>query len=93
MPLLILPDERRGGPDVESADSTTMDLPVTWSSSFSSPSKPTSRPIAWALTTIKAGGASEEKKDKESGKANVGRSKMEDLVLSGTYIAFRGSRA
>lgn len=90
MPLLILLDELRGGHDIKSADSTTMDLSVTSSSWFSSPRKPTSRPIAWALTTLKAGGASEEKKGKKNEKKMLERSEMEEFVLSGDIVRFWG---
>ncbi|KAF5718201.1 hypothetical protein FGLOB1_1785 [Fusarium globosum] len=87
MPLLILPDELRGGLDIKSADSTTVDLSVTCSSWFSSPRKPTSRPTAWALTTLKAGGASEEKKGKKNENEMLERSEMEEFVLSGDIDA------
>ncbi|RKK98362.1 hypothetical protein BFJ71_g6715 [Fusarium oxysporum] len=90
MPFLILPDERRGGSDIKSADSTAMDLYETWSSSLYSPGKSTSGPIPWALTALKAGGALEEKKDEESEKEKLGRSKMDEFVLSGDIDDFWG---
>ncbi|RKK08683.1 hypothetical protein BFJ63_vAg11083 [Fusarium oxysporum f. sp. narcissi] len=90
MPFLILPDERRGGSDIKSADSTAMNLYETWSSSLYSPGKSTSGPIPWALTALKAGGALEEKKDEESEKEKLGRSKMDEFVLSGDIDDFWG---
>ncbi|KAF5723494.1 hypothetical protein FMUND_1818 [Fusarium mundagurra] len=84
MPFLILPDERLGGPDIKSAESTAMDM------RFYSPGKSSSQHIAWALNTLKAGGAPEEKKDDESGKEKLGRSKMEEFVLSGDINDFWG---
>ncbi|KLP09496.1 Uncharacterized protein Y057_9272 [Fusarium fujikuroi] len=73
MPFLILPDERRGGPNIRSADSTAMDLLATYS-----PGKSTSQPIASAFAALKAGEPSEEKGDEEDQKEKVGRSKMEE---------------
>ncbi|RKK96661.1 hypothetical protein BFJ68_g14312 [Fusarium oxysporum] len=90
MPFLILPDERRGGSDIKSADSTAMNLYETWSSSLYSPGKSTSGPIPWALTALKAGGALEEKKDEESEKEKLERSKMDEFVLSGDIDDFWG---
>ncbi|EXK36626.1 hypothetical protein FOMG_09799 [Fusarium oxysporum f. sp. melonis 26406] len=90
MPFLILPDERRGGSDIKSADSTAMNLYETWSFSLYSPGKSTSGPIPWALTALKAGGALEEKKDEESEKEKLGRSKMDGFVLSGDIDDFWG---
>ncbi|KAL7758434.1 hypothetical protein ACKLNR_010861 [Fusarium oxysporum f. sp. zingiberi] len=90
MPFLLLPDERRGGSDIKSADSTAMNLYETWSSSLYSPGKSTSGPIPWALTALKAGGALEEKKDEESEKEKLGRSKMDEFVLSGDIDDFWG---
>ncbi|KAJ4037843.1 hypothetical protein NW758_009422 [Fusarium oxysporum] len=90
MPFLIIPDEHRGGSDIKSADSTAMNLYETWSSSLYSPGKPTSGPIPWALTALKAGGALEEKKDEESEKEKLGRSKMDEFVLSGDINDFWG---
>ncbi|KAF5684634.1 hypothetical protein FDENT_6639 [Fusarium denticulatum] len=90
MPFLILPDERQGGPDIKSAASTAMHLPATWSSSLNSPEKSSSGPIAWALTTLKAGRPPEEKMDEESEKEKLGRSTMEEFVLSGDINDFWG---
>ncbi|KAF5568814.1 hypothetical protein FPHYL_2621 [Fusarium phyllophilum] len=90
MPFLILPDERRGGSDIQSADFTAMKRPATWSSSLFSPSKQTSGPMAWALSTLKAGGEPEEKKDEEGEKEKLGRSKMDEFVLSGDIDDFWG---
>ncbi|KAF5230728.1 hypothetical protein FANTH_13720 [Fusarium anthophilum] len=89
MPFLILPDERRGGSDIQSADSFAINRLATWSSSFS-PGKPTSGPISWALSTLKAGGESEEKKDEGGEKEKLGRSKMDEFVLSGDIEDFWG---
>ncbi|KAF5965774.1 hypothetical protein FBULB1_12034 [Fusarium bulbicola] len=89
MPFLILPDERRGGSDIQSADSFAIDRLATWSSSFS-PGKPTSGPIPWALSTLKVGGESEEKKDEGGEKEKLGRSKMDEFVLSGDIDDFWG---
>ncbi|KAF5603308.1 hypothetical protein FPCIR_1504 [Fusarium pseudocircinatum] len=89
MPFLILPDERRGGSDIQSADSFAINRLATWSSSFS-PGKPTSGPISWALSTLKAGGESEEKKDEGGEKEKLGRSKMDEFVLSGDIDDFWG---
>ncbi|VTT59074.1 unnamed protein product [Fusarium fujikuroi] len=85
MPFLILPDERRGGPNIRSADSTAMDLLATYS-----PGKSTSQPIASAFAALKAGEPSEEKGDEEDQKEKVGRSKMEEFVLSGDINDFWG---
>ncbi|KAH7217475.1 hypothetical protein BKA60DRAFT_648774 [Fusarium oxysporum] len=90
MPFLLLPDERRGGSDIKSADSTAMNLYATWSSSFYSPGQSTSGPIPWALTALKAGGALEEKKAEESEKEKLGRSKVDEFVLSGDIDDFWG---
>ncbi|KAF5592299.1 uncharacterized protein FSUBG_10192 [Fusarium subglutinans] len=89
MPFLILPDERRGGSDIQSADSSAMNRFATWSSSFS-PGKPASGPIYWALSTLKVAGAPEEKKGEEGEKEKLGRSKMEEFVLSGDIDDFWG---
>jgi len=43
-----------------------------------------------ALTALKAGGALEEKKDEESEKEKLGRSKMDEFVLSGDIDDFWG---
>lgn len=73
MPLPILPDECGGGPDIGSADSTTVDLSVTWSSSFSSSSKPTLRPIVPLLGLLllsrRRGIRGEEGQGKRKGKS------------------------
>lgn len=85
MPFLILPDERRGGPDVRSADSAAMDLLATYS-----PDKSTSQPIASALAALKAREPSGEKGNEEDQKEKLGRSKMEEFVLSGDINDFWG---
>ncbi|KAF5612633.1 uncharacterized protein FTJAE_14064 [Fusarium tjaetaba] len=90
MPFLILPDERRGGPDTKSTRSATMDLPGTWSSTFYNRDKSNSEPIALALTALKAGGAREEKEDDESEKEKLGSFKMEEFVLSEDIDDFGG---
>ncbi|KAF5567423.1 hypothetical protein FNAPI_666, partial [Fusarium napiforme] len=91
MPFLILPDERRGGPDIKSAESAAMKLPATWSSLFNSPDKSGSVPLVWALTTLKAGGAPpEDKKGEESEKEKLGTSEVEEFVMSGDIDDFWG---
>ncbi|KAF4485672.1 hypothetical protein FAGAP_11478 [Fusarium agapanthi] len=74
MPFLILPDERRGGSDIQSAGSSAMNRLATWSSSFS-PEKPASGPISWAFSTLKIGGAPEETKDEKGEKDKLGPEK------------------
>ncbi|KAG5813370.1 hypothetical protein H9Q74_003275 [Fusarium xylarioides] len=89
MPFLILPDERRGGSDIQSAGFTAMKRPAIWSSSIS-PGKSTPGPISWALSSLKVGEAPEGKKDEEGEKEKLGRSKMDEFVLSGDIDDFWG---
>jgi hypothetical protein len=94
MPLLILPDERQGGSDIKGVESAATNLPTAWSSSLSSFQKSTSGPIPWTLSAFKAGGSEptglEEKKDEENNKEKLGRSKMDEFVLSGDIDDFWG---